>query len=160
LSIEGGVEIDGHRIALATLLEAIAQGRRYVVVGAQMFIGLAADLRERLEAAAELLHAGRGGLEAGLSAAPVLADLEDEERATDAAWRSLRERTAAARALDPELPPDCTPTSAPTSSKASAGSRGCRRGAPAPASPTTWGSARPCKPWPCSCTAPRLGRRW
>jgi hypothetical protein len=104
LSIEGGVEIDGHRIALATLLEAIAQGRRYVVVGAQMFIGLAAELRERLEAAAELLHAGRGGLEAGLSAAPVLADLEDEQRSTDAAWRSLRERTTAARALDPELP--------------------------------------------------------
>ena len=104
LSIEGDVEIDGHRIALATLLEAIAQGRRYVVVGAQMFIGLAADLRERLEAATELLHAGREGMEAGLSAAPVLADLEDEERATDAAWRSLRERAAAARALDPELP--------------------------------------------------------
>jgi hypothetical protein len=104
LSIEGDVEIDGHRIALATLLEAIALGRRYVVVGPQMFIGLAADLRERLEAAAELLHTGRGGLEAGLSAAPVLADLEDEQSATDAAWRLLRERTAAARALDPELP--------------------------------------------------------
>jgi superfamily II DNA or RNA helicase len=104
LSIEGDVEIDGHRVALATLLEAIAQGRRYVVVGSQMFIGLAAELRERLAAAAELLHAGREGLEAGLAAAPVLADLEDEQRATDAAWRSLRERTAAARALDPELP--------------------------------------------------------
>jgi hypothetical protein len=104
LSVEGGVEIDGHRVALATLLEAIAQGRRYVTVGPQMFIGLAAELRERLEAAAELIHAGRGGLEAGLSAAPVLADLEAEQRATDAAWRSLRERTTAARAFEPELP--------------------------------------------------------
>jgi superfamily II DNA or RNA helicase len=104
LSIEGDVEIDGHRVALATLLEAIAQGRRYVVVGPQRFIGLTAELRERLEAAAELLHAGREGLETGLAAAPVLADLEDEQRATDAAWRSLRERTAAARTLDPGLP--------------------------------------------------------
>ena len=38
------------------------------------FIGLAAELREHLAAAAELIHAGRGGLEAGLSAAPVIAE--------------------------------------------------------------------------------------
>lgn len=104
LRIDGSVEIDGHRVALATLLEAIAQGRRYVLIGPQTFLSLAAELRERLEAAGVLVHAGRGGLEAGLSAAPVLADLEAEERATDTAWRSLRERMAAARALEPEPP--------------------------------------------------------
>ncbi len=104
LSVEGGVEIDDHRVALAALLEAIAQGRRYVAVGPQMFIGLAAELREHLAAAAELIHAGRGGLEAGVSAAAVLAELEAEQLTTDAAWRSLRERTTAARAFEPALP--------------------------------------------------------
>ncbi len=104
LSIEGGVEIDDHRVALAALLEAIAQGRRYVAVGPQVFIGLAAELREHLAAAAELIHAGRGGLEAGLSAAPVLAELDADQLATDAAWRSLRERTSAARAFEPARP--------------------------------------------------------
>ena len=104
LSIEGAVEIDEHRVALAALLEAIAQGRRYVAVGPQVFIGLTAELREHLAAAAELIHAGRGGLEAGLSAASVLAELEAEQLTTDAAWRSLRERTTAARAFEPALP--------------------------------------------------------
>ena len=104
LSVEGGVEMNDHRVALAALLEAIAHGRRYVAVGPQMFISLAAELREHLAAAAELIHAGRGGLEAGLSAAPVLAELEAEQLTTDAAWRSLRERTTAARAFEPALP--------------------------------------------------------
>ena len=104
LRIEGGVESGEHRVALATLLEAIAQGRHYVIVGPQVFIGLAAELREHLAAAAELIHVGRGGLEAGLSAAPVLAELEAEQLTTDAAWRSLRERTTAAQAFEPVLP--------------------------------------------------------
>jgi hypothetical protein len=160
LSIEGGVEIDGHRVALATLLEAIAQGRRYVVVGPQMFIGLAAELRERLEAAAELLHAGRGGLEAGLSAAPVLADLEDEQRATDAAWRSLRERTSRRASTRPGAPTGLHADLRPYQLEGFRWLARLSAWAPAPASPTTWGSARPCKPWPCSCTAPRSGRRW
>ena len=104
LSIEGDLEIDDHRVALAALLEAVAQGRRYVAVGPQVFIGLTADLREHLAAAVEVIHAGRGGLEAGLSAAPVLAELDAEQLATDAAWRMLREQSIGAPALDPALP--------------------------------------------------------
>ncbi len=160
LSIEGGVEIDDHRVALAALLEAIAQGRRYVAVGPQVFIGLAAELREHLAAAAELIHAGRGGLEAGLSAAP-----------SSPSWRPNNSppMLPGARSVSGPPPrehssrpslPSCTPISDPTRSRASAGSRDCRRGLPARASRTTWGSARRCKPWPCSCTARRSGRRW
>ena len=104
LSITGGVELDGHRIELATLLEAIARGRRYVLVGPHAFIALSTELRERLEAAEVLLHGGQNGLEAALSAAPVLADLEDESRSEDAGWQGLRERAAVARTLDPEVP--------------------------------------------------------
>ena len=104
LGIDGEAEIDGHRVALAALLEAIAQGRRYVAIGPQLFISLAAELRERLAAAGDLIHASHGGLEAGLAAAPLLADLEEEQRINDAPWRLLREQTIAARSLDPELP--------------------------------------------------------
>jgi len=103
LRIEGGVELDGHRVALAALLEAIARGRRYVLVGADTFVALSAELRERLETAEGLIHAGRAGLEAALSAAPALADL-DAGLSADDGWRALRERTAAARTLDPEPP--------------------------------------------------------
>lgn len=104
LRIQGEVEIDGHRIALAVLLEAIAQGRRYVMVGPRMFVSLAADLRARLETVRELIFGGRNGLEAGLGAAPELAEMTDETTAPHAAWRALRARTLAARTLEPELP--------------------------------------------------------
>jgi len=104
LRIEGGIEIDGHRVALALLLEAIRQGRRYVIIGPHMFVALAADLRERLEAARDLIFDGRGGLEAGLAAAPVLAELMDEQPSSDAAWHALRERTSLAHNLDSALP--------------------------------------------------------
>ena len=104
LRIAGEIEIDGHRVALAVLLEAIAEGRRYVVVGPQMFVAIAADLRERLEAARELIFGGRGGLEAGLAAAPVLAGLANETTAPDPAWSALRDRALEARTLDPSLP--------------------------------------------------------
>jgi hypothetical protein len=104
LRIEGGVEIDDHRVALAALLEAVVHGRRYVAIGPQEFLGLAADLCERLAVAGQLIHTGRGGLEAGVSAAPALADLEADPLSADAAWCSLRERATAAEAFEPILP--------------------------------------------------------
>lgn len=103
LSVEGGLEIDGHRVALAVLLEAIALGRRYVPIGPQRFIAIAEDLRERLAAARELIYEGRGALLAGLAATPVLADLVNED-VSDMAWRAHRERTAAASAIEPAIP--------------------------------------------------------
>lgn len=59
LRIAGGIEIDGHRVALALLLEAIRQGRRYVVIGPHMFVALAADLRERLTGSRDMRSASR-----------------------------------------------------------------------------------------------------
>jgi SNF2 family DNA or RNA helicase len=75
-----------------------------VIIGPHMFVALAADLRERLEAARDLIFDGRGGLEAGLAAAPVLAELMDEQPSSDAAWHALRERTSLAHNLDSALP--------------------------------------------------------
>ena len=44
---------------LALLLEAIRQGRRYVVIGPHMFVALAADLRERLTGSRDMRSASR-----------------------------------------------------------------------------------------------------
>ena len=102
LRIEGEIEVDGHRVALVRLLEAIAEGRRYVIVGPQLFIALAAELRARLEAVGDLIYPDHGGIEAGLAAAPDLADLVGASSET--AWLALCERFKGAGALDPEIP--------------------------------------------------------
>ena len=104
LHVEGEVDIDGHRVAIELLLAAIRQGRRYVVIGPRMFVALTDDLRERLEAASDLLFDGRGALEAGLAAAPVLADLAGDQHPDDADWHRLREDVTRARDLDPAPP--------------------------------------------------------
>jgi superfamily II DNA or RNA helicase len=104
LGIEGEIEIDGRRVALALLLEAIRQGRRYVIIGPRAFVAIAADLRERLDALRDLVFDGRSGLEAGRAAAPVLADLSGEGPDADATWQALCARVIAAGDLDPGIP--------------------------------------------------------
>jgi superfamily II DNA or RNA helicase len=104
LGIDGEVEVDGRRVALAELFEAIRRGRRYVIVGPRAFVVLADDLRRRLDAAGDLVFEGREGLRAGRAAAPALADLVGDAPDTGAVWRGLCERSQAARDLVSEVP--------------------------------------------------------
>ena len=77
-------------------------------------------------------------------------------------WR----RSTRRRPWSPTCPPTSRPSFAPTRSRAIAGSPASRSGQGARCWPTTWGSARRSRPWPCCCggaTARRsssVRRRW
>ncbi|MBI5544834.1 MAG: hypothetical protein HY901_13170, partial [Deltaproteobacteria bacterium] len=104
--LSGEVEIDGERVALAVLFDAMRRGRRYVELGPGRFMAVSEELRARASKAAEVVHVGRAGLEASLAAAEALDDLLDsagEARLCDE-WRSIVERMRSAKSVEPALP--------------------------------------------------------
>ncbi|HVY47651.1 MAG TPA: SNF2-related protein, partial [Minicystis sp.] len=104
--VDGGIEVDGVEVSFAALLEAARAGRRYVALGPRRFARLEDELRGRLARSADLVFAGRHGLEVSFAAAADLADLVEDPSHLEAAakWRELVARIDAARTHTPAVP--------------------------------------------------------
>ncbi|MEW6432372.1 MAG: DEAD/DEAH box helicase [Myxococcota bacterium] len=96
--LEGEVEVDDRRVALAALLEAARERRRFVELAEGEYAQLSEALVERL---APLAHLGAPGkpAELPLGAAPLIDALAPEVQAVEAAqeWQALMARLADAR---------------------------------------------------------------
>ncbi|MEM1415441.1 MAG: SNF2-related protein, partial [Myxococcota bacterium] len=109
LGIGGELEVDGERIPLAALLEAVRERRRYVRLGPGRFARLADDLRAQLQDAAERLGAERGGedeLRAGLGEVEAVEAFAEAAGKVEreASFSDLLKRARAAPELDVALP--------------------------------------------------------
>jgi hypothetical protein len=104
--VEGGVEIDGVNVALASLLEAARLGQRYVSLGHRRYVALTSELRQRLLVADGVVFAGKQGLEASALAAPALSSLveSDEQLDADRAFLELRARISAGKGVVTRVP--------------------------------------------------------
>ncbi|WP_437825583.1 SNF2-related protein [Sorangium sp. So ce1153] len=102
----GGLSVEGERVELARLLEAVRRKDRYVEVEPRTYVELGEALREHLERLADHVHPSRVGPTLGPSAAWVLRELEAAGAALDAdgPLRQLLDRVAAAGELCPAVP--------------------------------------------------------
>lgn len=105
---EGGIEVDGKLVPLAELLAAARAGRRYVRLSDRRFAELEEDLRSRLAALDDVVFETPDGIELGLLAAPVLADLVEDPRQLELvpAFRTTLNKLDAARTESPQIPAD------------------------------------------------------
>ncbi|NOK13913.1 DEAD/DEAH box helicase [Corallococcus exercitus] len=103
---KGGVELDGARVELAVLLEAVRRRQRYVPLGKGRWLRLTEALREQLTPLADVAHPGRKGLEVSAAAAPVLDTLEKAGARVQAPpdWRQLAKRIHDAHARPVRVP--------------------------------------------------------
>ena len=104
--LSGELQLDGTKVSLALLLEAVRQGNRWVEVAPGRFAEVAGELRGRLRKAADVVYPGRAGLEVSPAAASALDDLLDAagELQLCAGWRALVDRMKSAQAIEPVLP--------------------------------------------------------
>ncbi len=113
--LEGHVEIDGETLALASLLDAVRRGQRWVEVKPRRFAAIKRELAEKLAGLAELSHPSRSGLEVSPAAAAELESLAPELGSLDRCEsfaalasrlaRASREPAAVPAALAAELRP-------------------------------------------------------
>ncbi|MCR4318284.1 MAG: DEAD/DEAH box helicase [Planctomycetes bacterium] len=105
--VEGELAIDGVRVNLATLVDNIRKGKKFIPVGDGQFVALTKELREKLMRFGDVARGGRGGmLEANATSAPILSDLFEvagEFESCDR-WDSLKMRLESALTLNP-MPP-------------------------------------------------------
>ncbi|WIG94817.1 DEAD/DEAH box helicase [Myxococcus sp. SDU36] len=104
--VEGELKVDGERVALAVLLEAVRRRSRYVRLGPGRWMRLTDSLRERLAPLADLTFPTRKGLEVSAAAAPVLDGLEEAGARVQAPpdWRKLATRIREAQASKVAVP--------------------------------------------------------
>ncbi len=104
--LSGEIEVDGERVELALLLEAIRERRRFVRLGGKAWLEIAGELAERLAPLAHLSQQGREGVEIGPAAFSALDDLERDGASLDArgAFATLLARMRAASAEVPAVP--------------------------------------------------------
>ncbi len=104
--VEGGLDVEGEHVGLATMLQAIRDGRRFVRLKRGNLLAISRELRDRLRSADDLLVPDHGQLTIGAHGVERLAELVDDETQLDAAreWVALRTRWRAARAFEPALP--------------------------------------------------------
>ena len=104
--LSGTIELGGQKFPLATLLAALRDGRRYVSLGKGQFASIAQAFRDRLASVADMLHSNRGKLEFNATAAPVIADLLDDQLALKVSkkWKTTLTRLNRATNLDPQIP--------------------------------------------------------
>ncbi|MCY1017199.1 DEAD/DEAH box helicase [Pyxidicoccus sp. MSG2] len=104
--VEGGAEVDGERVELAVLLEALRRGHRYARLGPGRWMRLTEELRERLAPLADLVHPTRHGLEVSAAAAPALDALAEAGARVQAPpdWRRLATRVREAQARKVPVP--------------------------------------------------------
>ncbi len=108
--LSGSIELGGQQFPLATLLAALREGRRYVSLGKGQFASIAQEFRDRLASVADMLHNNRGKLEFNATAAPVIADLLDDQMALKSSkkWKTALQRLNRATDLDPQVPTTLT----------------------------------------------------
>ncbi|WNG50424.1 DEAD/DEAH box helicase [Archangium minus] len=104
--VEGGVQVEGERVALAVLLDALRRGHHYVPLAPGRWMRLTEALRERLAPLAEVAHASRGRWEVGAAAAPVLDELADAGVEVQAPpdWLRLAGRIREAQRMEVPVP--------------------------------------------------------
>ncbi|WP_123784038.1 DEAD/DEAH box helicase [Corallococcus macrosporus] len=104
--VEGELKVDGERVALAVLLEAVRRRSQYVRLGPGHWMRLTDALRERLAPLADLSHPTRKGLEVSTAAAPVLDGLAEAGARVQAPpdWRKLATRIREAQATKVAVP--------------------------------------------------------
>jgi len=108
--LSGAIELGGETIPLATLLAALREGRRYIPLGKGHFASITKAFRDRLASVADMLHSNRGKLEFNTTAAPVIADLLDEQITLKSSkkWKESLTRLNRSIDLDPHLPTTLT----------------------------------------------------
>ncbi len=96
--VAGGLEVDGERLALAALLEAVRTQRRYVRVDDQRWLELSDSLREQLGPLAAHRQQQRGAPIVTVAAVPALSALADAGAKVSGspAWTTLVTRMRAA----------------------------------------------------------------
>jgi superfamily II DNA or RNA helicase len=104
--VEGGAQVDGERVELALLMEAVRKGHRYARLGPGRWLRLTDELRERLAPLADLAHPTRHGLEVSAAAAPALDALAEAGARVQAPpdWRRLATRVREAQARKVPVP--------------------------------------------------------
>lgn len=104
--VDGGADADGEAVSLASLLNAVRQGRRYVRVGPHRFALLAQELQERLLTLGDVVSHAGSGLKLGRGAALHLQSVFPEPGALsgDDAWLALCRRIAASQRATPVVP--------------------------------------------------------
>ncbi|CAM3714905.1 DEAD/DEAH box helicase [Corallococcus sp. ZKHCc1 1396] len=104
--VKGGVEVEGARVELALLLEAVRRRQRYVPLGKGRWMRLTEALREQLTPLADTTHSVRQGLEVGAAAAPALESLAEAGARVKAPadWLKLARRIREARSLKVRVP--------------------------------------------------------
>jgi len=104
--LDGHVEVDGERVQLALLLEALRERRSVVRLEGGAWLAISAELAERLAPLAQLSVSSGRDLEVGPSALGLLDDLARDGATLDAygAFASLRERMQAASRRNPRVP--------------------------------------------------------
>jgi superfamily II DNA or RNA helicase len=108
--IRGGLDVDGHRIHLAVLLDAARNRKRYVRIGQSEFLRLEDGLRSRLEQIEPLTFSGKDTVEISPAAIAYFEDLAIE---APVSWHELKKRIDEARAIEPEVPASLTATLRP-----------------------------------------------
>jgi superfamily II DNA or RNA helicase len=108
--LSGSIELGGQKFPLATLLAALRDGRRYVSLGQGQFASIAQAFRDRLASVADMLHSNCGKLEFNATAAPVIADLLDDQMTLKSSkkWKEALVRLNRATDLDPQVPTTLT----------------------------------------------------
>lgn len=110
--IAGTISFGGEDIPLATLLDGLQSGRRFIEAGPGRFVRVAAELRQRLQAVDDVVHRSKDGLELDLTAAPVLQDVFNDQVMLKAcrSWSRLSERMLSTGRLRPEVPAELNAT--------------------------------------------------
>ena len=108
--LSGTVDIGGQQFPLVTLLAALKGGRRYLDLGKGQFAAISQEFRDRLANISDMIHNNRGKLEFNSTAAPLLADLFNNEVTLKASkkWKESLKRLQKATELDPKLPSTLT----------------------------------------------------
>ncbi|MFT4977033.1 MAG: superfamily II DNA or RNA helicase [Myxococcota bacterium] len=109
--LSGSLDVGGVRVPLAELLQAVWEGRPFLVVDGA-WLRLEEDFRERLSQAAAAIFMGRRGLEMSPLSAPALGALAalGAEVTAPKRWSELLDAVGRAAALTPEPPSELTVT--------------------------------------------------
>jgi superfamily II DNA or RNA helicase len=102
----GELSLQGERVALAVLLDAVRREERFIQVRPGTWAEITHALRERLAGLAPHTQIGPQGLTIGPSAAASIWQLSRAgvELHTDAHWAAIAKRSSEAEALEPKLP--------------------------------------------------------
>ena len=104
--VRGGVELEGERVELALLLDALRRGHRYVPLAPGRWMRLTEALREQLAPLADLAHPSHGQWEVSAAAASALDGLAEAGAHVEAPpdWRQLAGRIREAQKMKVPVP--------------------------------------------------------